>query len=325
MQKRIALLYDFDYTLANGFMQEFGLMQDHGYDNVLDYFNACEEVFQDKNDIDMCLSMMGGVLQMSWKKDRKVTREYLQSFGKDVKFYPGVESWFDKINEIGKAKGYEIEHYIISSGLKEIIEGSSIYPKLKRVYANFFCYNKDGEAFWPCQVVNYTSKTQYIFRVRKNVLDELGSLNKINAKMNEEDVLPFENIIYLGDSQTDIPSFKVIKNNFARIAFEEMQVEGVAEYLAGPTAIALSTEDTNEVAKILYDFAKETPALEIKGGLIDKEKYDAAKLEAFSKLPGKKQLIAMIMSTINAPVQKLAATLQAYVDKKSEGGEAAAE
>ena len=213
MQKRIALLYDFDYTLANGFMQEFGLMQDHGYDNVHDYFNACEEVFQDKNDIDMCLSMMGGVLQMSWKKDRKVTREYLQSFGKDVKFYPGVESWFDKINEIGKAKGYEIEHYIISSGLKEIIEGSSIYPKLKRVYANFFCYNKDGEAFWPCQVVNYTSKTQYIFRVRKNVLDELGSLNKINAKMNEEDVLPFENIIYLGDSQTDIPSFKVIKNS----------------------------------------------------------------------------------------------------------------
>jgi large subunit ribosomal protein L10 len=87
----------------------------------------------------------------------------------------------------------------------------------------------------------------------------------------------------------------------------------------------LSTEDTNEVAKILYDFAKEAPALEIKGGLIDNENYDAAKLEAFSKLPGKKQLIAMIMSTINAPVQKVAATLQAYVDKMSEGGEAAAE
>ena len=120
-------------------------------------------------------------------------------------------------------------------------------------------------------------------------------------------------------------SFKVIKNNFARIAFEEMKVEGVADYLSGPTAIALSSEDTNEVAKILYDFAKETPALEIKGGLIDNENYDAAKLEAFSKLPGKKQLIAMIMSTINAPVQKVAATLQAYVDKMSAGGDAAAE
>ncbi len=120
-------------------------------------------------------------------------------------------------------------------------------------------------------------------------------------------------------------TFKVMKNTFARIAFEEMKVEGVSDYLSGPTAIALSTEDTNEVAKILYDFAKEVPVLEIKGGLIDKEVYDSAKLEAFSKLPGKKQMIAMIMSTINAPVQKLAATLQAYVDKKSEGGEAAAE
>lgn len=120
-------------------------------------------------------------------------------------------------------------------------------------------------------------------------------------------------------------AFKVIKNNFARIAFEEMQLGGVSDYLAGPTAIALSTEDANEVAKILYDFAKDVPALQVKGGLIEKEVYDAEKLEAFSKLPGKKQLIAMIMSTINAPVQKVAATLQAYVDKKSEGGEAAAE
>lgn len=116
-------------------------------------------------------------------------------------------------------------------------------------------------------------------------------------------------------------AFKVVKNNFARIAFEEMDIKNVSEYLAGPTAVALSSEDTNEVAKILYDFAKDTPVLEIKGGLIDNELYDSVKLEAFSKLPGKKQLIAMIMSTINAPIQKVAATLQAYVDKKSESGE----
>ena len=118
---------------------------------------------------------------------------------------------------------------------------------------------------------------------------------------------------------------KVIKNNFARIAFKELSVDNVDDFLAGPTAIALLKEDSNEVAKILFDFAKETPALQVKGAFIDKEVYDNAKIEAFSKLPGKKQLIAMIMSTINAPVQKLAATLQAYVDKKSaEGGEAPA-
>ena len=119
--------------------------------------------------------------------------------------------------------------------------------------------------------------------------------------------------------------YKVIKNNFARVAFEEMKVENVTDFLAGPTAIALLKDDPNEVAKVLFDFAKEAPALSVKGALIDKELYDAAKIEAFSKLPGKKQLIAMLMSAINGPAQKLAATLQAYVDKKAaEGGEAPA-
>lgn len=100
-----------------------------------------------------------------------------------------------------------------------------------------------------------------------------------------------------------------------------MKIDNVSEYLKGPTAIALGKDETNEIAKILFEFAKNVPALQIKGAYVEKEVYDAKKIEAFSKLPGKKQLIAMIMSTINAPVQKLAATLQAYVDKKqSEGG-----
>ncbi|MGP1587189.1 MAG: 50S ribosomal protein L10 [Treponemataceae bacterium] len=118
--------------------------------------------------------------------------------------------------------------------------------------------------------------------------------------------------------------FKVVKNNFARLAFEDMKIDSVSDYLAGPTAVAMVKEDANEVAKILFDFAKEIPALEIKGGFVGNEVYDAAKMEAFSKLPGKKQLIAMIASTINAPVQKLAATLQAYVDKKQAEGSSAA-
>ncbi len=118
----------------------------------------------------------------------------------------------------------------------------------------------------------------------------------------------------------------VVKNNFARVAFEEMGITTVADYLKGPTAIAMAKEDSNEVAKILFDFVKDAPTLSVKGALVEKEIYDAAKIEAFSKVPGKKQLIAMLMSAINGPAQKLAATLQAYVDKKSqEGGAAPAE
>ena len=113
---------------------------------------------------------------------------------------------------------------------------------------------------------------------------------------------------------------KVVKNNFARVAFEEMKIDNVADYLKGPTAVVMSKEDSNEAAKILFDFAKDAPNLVVKGAYINNEVYDAAKIEAFSKVPGKKQLIAMLMSTINGPVQKLAATLQAYVDKKSAEG-----
>ena len=114
---------------------------------------------------------------------------------------------------------------------------------------------------------------------------------------------------------------KVMKNNFARIAFEELKVENVADYLKGPTVIAMVNEDTNEVAKVLFDFKKNAPTLEVKGGSIGKEVYDAAKIEAYSKVPGKKQLYAMLMSAMNGPAQKLAATLKAYADKKAaEGG-----
>lgn len=212
MQKRIALLYDFDYTLTDGFMQSFGLVQDLGYRDIGHYFDENNNIVGGE-EMDMCLSMMAGIVCSAKRTGKKVTREYLQSFGQNMKYYPGVEEWFSKINEVGAKYGYEIEHYIISSGLKELVEGSSIAKYLKRIYANFFAYDEDGNAYWPSQVVNYSSKVQYVYRVRKNVLDDLCDVSKVNAKMPEEDVLPFNNIIYLGDSQTDIPSFKVVKNS----------------------------------------------------------------------------------------------------------------
>ena len=119
---------------------------------------------------------------------------------------------------------------------------------------------------------------------------------------------------------------KVVKNNFARIAFEEMDVKDVADLLKGPTVVAMSKEDANVVAKTMYDFAKdagkEKPVLEVKGACVEKEIYDAAKIEAFSKVPGRNQLISMLMSAMNGPAQKLAATLKAYAEKKAAEGNA---
>ncbi|MCR5289899.1 MAG: 50S ribosomal protein L10 [Treponema sp.] len=117
---------------------------------------------------------------------------------------------------------------------------------------------------------------------------------------------------------------KVVKNNFARIAFEDKKITDVAEYLKGPTAVAMVKEDSNVAAKVLFDFAKDVPALSVKGAVVGNEVFDKDKIEAYSKVPGKKELIAMLMSAINGPARQLAATLQAYVEKKqSEGGEAA--
>lgn len=117
---------------------------------------------------------------------------------------------------------------------------------------------------------------------------------------------------------------KVFKNNFARIAFTELKNEEVAQYLSGPTAIALIKEEANESAKVLFDFVKDAPSLVVKGAWVDGELYDAARIEALAKLPGKKQLIAMLMSAINGPARKLAGTLQAYVEKLEKEGPAAA-
>ena len=120
-------------------------------------------------------------------------------------------------------------------------------------------------------------------------------------------------------------ALKVVKNNFARIAFADMQIDNVADYLKGPTVVAMVKEDSNEVAKTMFDFTKDAPTLNVKGGFIGKEIYDAAKISEFSKIPGKKTLIAMLMSAINGPARQLAATLQAYVDKKSAGGDTSPE
>ena len=127
--------------------------------------------------------------------------------------------------------------------------------------------------------------------------------------------------------------YKVVKNNFARIAFEQLSFQDVSFYLTGPTAIAISPKDSNEVAKILMDFTKEAPALKVKGGLIGPSIYDAQQVEAFSKLPGKLELISMLMSVMNGSTRNLALalndipsrlvrTVKAIADKKAEEGAA---
>lgn len=125
--------------------------------------------------------------------------------------FKGVEGWFDRVNKYAMQKDIEVEHYIISSGLKEIIEGSIIADKVKRIYASSYLYSTDGIAEWPAQAVNYTNKTQYIFRIAKGIFEEYDE--RVNDSMSDEKLyIPYENIVYIGDSATDIPCMRLVKS-----------------------------------------------------------------------------------------------------------------
>ena len=127
--------------------------------------------------------------------------------------YPGVESWFDRINQIGDDLGVKVEHHIVSSGLREIIEGSSIYKHFREVFACEFLYDENNVACWPKNAVNYTTKTQFLFRINKGILD-ISKDKELNEYTPEDDrPVPFRNMVYIGDGLTDVPCMKLVKAN----------------------------------------------------------------------------------------------------------------
>lgn len=207
---RVALMYDFDNTLSPDYMQEYSLLPSLNCDNG-DFWKFCNEIAT-KHNMDGILAYMYAILDVSKKKNVPVSYDELKKQGEKITFFEGVESWFDRINAFGRKIGLDIEHYIISSGLKEIVEGTKIYPKFKRCFACSFAYDENNNAFWPSQAVNYTTKTQYIFRIKKNKLDNLHDQKEVNEVMDPELKLPYKQMIYFGDGETDIPCMKVIKD-----------------------------------------------------------------------------------------------------------------
>ena len=205
---KIALIYDFDKTLSPKDMQEFHLIPSLGYTNPKEFWQKCAKEIEQYN-MDSILSYM---LQIK-KENNDLTYKDLRTEGKYIELYKGVDTWFKRINKYGKDKGIEVEHYIISSGLKEMIEGSSIAKYFKKIYACSYAYDAEGKILWPARVVNYTTKTQYLFRINKNVLDEKNDKDLNRSTPDEEKYIPFNNMVYFGDGLTDVPSMKVVRDN----------------------------------------------------------------------------------------------------------------
>ena len=204
----IAIMYDFDKTLSTTDMQEYDFIKNLNM-TPKEFWSEAGKL-TDELGMDKILAYMLVMVRECKKKGIKLTREYLNECGKNVKYYNGVSTWFDRINQIGAENDVNIEHYIISSGNKEILEGTSIAKYFKQIYGCEFCYDENGEACWPSMAINFTLKTQFIFRISKGVLDvrDDASLNK----HTDDRKVPYENLIYIGDGLTDIPSMRVVKD-----------------------------------------------------------------------------------------------------------------
>lgn len=207
----IAIMYDFDKTLCTKDMQEYTFIPNVGM-NASDFWAESERLSKDKK-MDGILAYMYLMIDKARSAHIKIQREEFVKLGSDLELYPGVKSWFDRINQLGDDLGVKVEHYIVSSGLREIIEGSSIYKQFREVFACEFLYDENNVACWPKNAVNYTTKTQFLFRINKGILD-ISEDEKLNRYTPEDDrPVPFRNMIYIGDGLTDVPCMKLVKVN----------------------------------------------------------------------------------------------------------------
>ena len=250
----LAICYDFDKTLSPDDMQAQGYIQSVGYD-VNDFWTETNELAEN-NDMDQNLAYMYKMIEKS-KGKFVFNKTTLEEYGSKVHLFPGVEDWFERIKKYGEKHGVIVEHYIISCGLKEMIDGTSVAKNgaFEKIYASSFYYDDFGVAKWPSQVVSYTNKTQFLFRISKGVLNVNDQ--GVNDSFSPEEIrVPFRNMVYIGDSDTDIPCMKLI-NSYGG--------HSIAVYNA-------ETEDKSKVYKMMREgrIRYYTPADYSDGAKLDK-------------------------------------------------------
>jgi len=203
----MAICYDFDKTLAIDDMQTFAFIPSLGMSSA-EFWGKCEE-FSLKYQAEPILSYMRVMIDECARRGIALTREYLNCMGKEIKFFDGVLTWFGRINEYADSRGIALEHYVITSGNRELLEGCEIFSELKNAFGSEFAYDDDAVAFWPKAIINYTTKTQYLFRICKGSEDISDNIT-VNQRIEKKRV-EFRNMIYIGDGLTDIPCMTLVK------------------------------------------------------------------------------------------------------------------
>lgn len=207
----VALMYDFDKTLCTKDMQEYSFIPNVNM-TPAEFWREANDLARESK-MDGILAYMFVMLDRARTARVSVRRESFVALGKDLEFFPGVETWFDRMDRFGRECGVKVEHYIISSGLREIIEGSSIFRYFREVFACEFLYDANDVAVWPKNVVNYTTKTQFLFRINKGVLDISDDTSVNDFIPEDERPVPFRNMLYIADGKTDIPCMKLVRVN----------------------------------------------------------------------------------------------------------------
>ena len=206
----IALLYDFDKTLCTTDMENYTFIPALGYTPAQFWQKA--NGFGRDNHMDGLLAYMYTMIHECREQNRRLDRDFLVRCGRDMVLFPGVREWFRRINAFGRQLGVEIEHYVISSGLREIIEGSGIAHEFREIYACEFFYDEEGLACWPKLDVNFTNKTQFVYRINKGVLDVSDDKTLNDSMPDDSKRVPFHNMIYVGDGLSDVPCMKMMRS-----------------------------------------------------------------------------------------------------------------
>lgn len=228
----IAFLYDFDKTLCTTDMQDYAFIPSLGM-KPSEFWPIAND-FGRRHRMDGILAYMYTMIREAEKRGLPVTRQDLVEKGRGIVLFPGVQDWFRRINAFGESLGVQVEHYVISSGLREIIEGCSIAGEFKEIYASEFYYDPEGRPVWPKLAVNFTNKTQFVYRINKGVLDVADDKTLNDSMPDDSKRVPFTNMIYVGDGLSDVPCMKMMRSygGQAIAVYQSSNRAGVEDLLA---------------------------------------------------------------------------------------------
>lgn len=207
--KKAAFIYDYDGTLAKGNIQEASFLPELGIETKEFWDRVKVKTLAE--DADEILVYMQLMLEVARDGKQQITKDFLRKHGKSTQLFPGLEdgSWFERANAFAASEGIELEHYIISSGIKEMINGSPIANYFKHIWASKFAYLND-EAVWPASAINYTTKTQFLFRINKGILNSWNNTAVNDFTPMADRPIPFERMVFFGDGDTDVPTMKML-------------------------------------------------------------------------------------------------------------------